>query len=168
MRQFQKHLILCTEFQGSFFLSIATHLQSWIEEISSFNFCHCFYFIWSFSVLFSWVIQQPCFHDVKCCLLDARGVSFLTLRKKIIWLQSRSNFLDFRALLFLIWFKEQIHRMRIFLEHFCEVSRAVNLVTLHTKLAMRFISNLFGYYLLENLWREVLEENPGMQKHFFI
>ena len=121
-----------------------------------------------FLFFFSWVIQQPCFHDVKCCLLDARGASFLTSRKKIIWLQSRSNFLDFRALLFLIWFKEQIHRRRIFLEHFCEVSRAVNLVTLHTKLAMRFISNLFGHYLLENIWREVLEENPGMQKHFFI
>ena len=73
-----------------------------------------------FLFFFSWVIQQPCFHDVKCCLLDARGASFLTSRKKIIWLQSRSNFLDFRALLFLIWFKSKYIECAFFLSIFAK------------------------------------------------
>ena len=74
---------------------------------------------------------------------------------------------DFRALLFLIWFKKQIHRMRIFLEHFSEVSRAVNLVTTHeTDHAIYF--ELFCHYLLEKIWWEVFKENPGMQNQFII
>ena len=73
-----------------------------------------------FLFFFSWVIQQPCFHDVKYCLLDARGASFLTSRKKIIWLQSRSNFLDFRALLFLIWFKSKYIECAFFLSIFAK------------------------------------------------
>ena len=112
-----------------------------------------------FFLVFSWVIQQPCFHDVKCCLLDARGASFLTSRN-----ENYLNFLDFRALLFLIWFREQIHQRRIFLEHFSEVSREVNLVTTHeTDHAIYF--ELFWPLstwkdMVGSIWRESRNAKP--------
>ena len=84
--QFQNHLILWTEIKSrQFFYS--TYLQSWIEQNVGEKFQLQFLPSLLLSLIdrflcfvFSWVIQQPCFHYVKCCFLDARGASFLTSR----------------------------------------------------------------------------------------
>ena len=89
-------------------------------------------FIWFdrfLSFLFSWVIQQLCFHDVKCCFLDARGASFLTSRNENYSASVAFKFARFPRGIRSTSFTERVNRRRSFLEYFREVSRAVNLVT---------------------------------------
>ena len=135
-RQFQFIYSSELNFKADFFYSNwVTTWFSWIEqnvgEKFQLQFLPSFLFdLIVFFLVFSWVIQQPCFHDVKCCLLDARGASFLTSRNENYLASVALKFLlDFRALLFLIWCTERVNQRRSFLEHFREVSRAVNLVT---------------------------------------
>ena len=113
-----------------------------------------------FFLVFSWVIQQPCFHDVKCCLLDARGASFLTSRNENYLASVAFKFLRFPR----PFISNLVQRANASKAHFSEVSRAVNLVTTHeTDHAIYF--ELFWPLstwkdMVGSIWRESRNAKP--------
>ena len=113
----------------AYILSLAIDLQSWIEgKVGAklqLSFCYRFNFIsgWFNShVSMMW----------KCCLLEARGASFLTSLNVNYLASVAFKFVRFpRAFIISNLFMEQESEgaFFLFLERFCEVSRAVNFVT---------------------------------------
>ena len=156
-RQFQNHLILWTEFKSSYFFcsnwfTIVDRTKRRREvsaSISSIVFQTQFILSFPFFFFPGWFNSHV---SMMWSVVRCEGRFFSDFAKRKLFGFGRVQIgYGFARALFPIWFTQRVNRRRSFLEHFCEVSRAVNLAAC----TWNWPCKRFGQFLLENEWREV-------------